>query len=203
MIRKIAILDDEVVFLRGLNEGLAEAGFSVSAFSEPDRLLTAIDAGYDFDVIVVDYKMPKITGIDFLKMIKQKNVTAPVIFISGYGTVPVAVDAMNEGAVHFLEKPIEIQKLATIIEAVTADNVNFKKERGEIERFEKQYKSLPKSQQRVMDLAVEGYTNKEIASRLNLTVRTVDTYRMWIMAKMSVESFAELVRKATIMTISK
>jgi two-component system response regulator FixJ len=203
MMRKVALLDDDVMLLHALNQGIAESGFSVRAFSEPKTLLLAIDSGYDFDVFVIDYKLPEMSGIDLLKAIKQKNAPTPVIFISGYGTIPVAVEAIHEGAVHFLEKPIKIEALVTVIKAATEDHFTVHKEMNELKEFKARYNLLPTSQRRVMDLAIQGYTSKEIALQLNLTTRTVDTYRLWIMEKMDVETFAELVRKATIMALKK
>ena len=196
---RIAVLDDDEAFLDAICEVLSVHGYSVRGFSKADKLFEMIRARTEFEVILVDLKLNGETGLDVFKKLKAFNVRSPVIFISGAADVPSAVEAIQEGAVHFVQKPFEESQLLDLIEKCASYAVENRNEDVEISEFIDRYNKLPQNHRFVMDLAVDGLTNKEIAARLKLSIRTVDTYRMWIMERMAVQSFAELVKKRTLM----
>lgn len=196
---RVAVVDDDEAFLDLICEVLNNNGYSVRGFSSAEKLLELLKAKVDFDVLIIDYRLPNSTGIDLFKKIKSMFIRSPVIFISGAADIPAAVEAMQHGAVHFLEKPFQEEQLFALIDTCAETALSDRREDVEITEFIERYNKLPQSQRRVMDLAVEGLTNKEISARTNLSIRTVDTYRMWVMERMGAESFAELVRKSTLM----
>lgn len=196
---RVAVLDDDEAFLDAICEVLSAQGYSVRGFSRADKLFEMIRARTEFEVILIDLKLAGETGLDVFKKLKLFNVRSPVIFISGAADVPSAVQAIQEGAVHFVEKPFVESELFDLIDKCASYAVEIRNEEVEVSEFIDKYNRLPQNHRHVLDLAVDGLTNKEIAARLNLSIRTVDTYRMWIMERMAVQSFAELVKKRILM----
>jgi RNA polymerase sigma factor (sigma-70 family) len=140
--------------------------------------------------------MPGMSGLEFQEELTARGCTLPIIMITGYADVPMAVRAMKAGAIEFLEKPFGDQViLETIQQAIERDRQT---RRSESERasFRERYGRLTHREREVMHLLVDGMSNKQVATELQLSRKTVETHRANVIAKMRVESIADLIRQA-------
>jgi len=146
--------------------------------------------------LVLDIRMPGMSGLDLMNLLKTKNIVIPTVFISGHGDINVAVNAMRMGASDFVEKPLDVERLLNSVKRClhqAEDNSSIKdtKERA-LARIEK----LTHRERQVMDLLVDGKPNKVIASALNISPRTVELHRSRVMSKLEAKSISDVVRAA-------
>jgi two-component system response regulator FixJ len=146
--------------------------------------------------VVSDVKMPGLSGLDLQRVLAEQQARIPLILITGHGDIAMAVAAVKAGAHDFLEKPFDDHTLLESIESAL-DEARRKKEHEEtLHEFAARVGELSVRQRQVMDLAVKGYSNKEIAQELGISPRTVETYRAWVMEKTGARNLADLVRLA-------
>ena len=146
--------------------------------------------------LILDVRMPEISGLDLQEKLSRAGILLPVIFISGHGTVPISVRAMKAGAVDFLLKPFDEQDL---IDAVYRAIERCRKEiaqRGELQEIDEKIRTLTPKERDVFLLVVAGLPNKNIADKLNTVEKTVKVHRASVMKKMDARSVADLVRMA-------
>ena len=144
--------------------------------------------------IILDLRMPGISGLEALEMIGDRLISEPVIVVTGHGDVPAAVRALKLGAIDFIEKPCNDNLLIQKINhAIDLDHRN-RDERMRRDRLEQAYSTLTRRERDVLRLLVDGCSNKEVARDLELSPKTVERHRANIMRKLDVGSFAELVR---------
>jgi RNA polymerase sigma factor (sigma-70 family) len=144
--------------------------------------------------LILDLRMPGISGLEALELMPENAINEPVIVVTGHGDVPAAVRALKLGAIDFLEKPCNDHLLIEKINrAIDLDSKN-RTERTRFESIEKAYQSLTERERDVLQLLIEGKSNKEVARNLNLSPKTIERHRGNIMRKLNVGSFAELVR---------
>ena len=192
----IALIDDDEAILDSVQLYLGRRGFAVSCFRAAKPLLDALDAGSEFDCVVTDVKMPGMSGLALQRALSQRACLLPVIIITGHGDIDMAVSAIKAGASDFIEKPIDDRRLVTSIgEAVRRSRDKMATER-ELVDLQKRYAELSERQRQVMDLAIQGLSNKEIAARLGISPRTVEHYRESAMERMQASRLAELVYMA-------
>lgn len=144
--------------------------------------------------IVLDIRMPGMDGMELQKKLNEKHSILPIIFVTGHGDVPMAVDAMKEGAVDFIQKPYREEALLEKIEAALAQDREQRKSLDEKQEIIKRIRSLTPREHEIMDRMIAGQANKVIAIELEISQRTVEIHRSRVMHKMGTHSLAHLVR---------
>ena len=192
---KVYVIDDDDAMRDSLDFLLSSANFHVSLFESASNFLDAL-ATIDFGCVVSDVRMPGIDGIELLKRLKAGGSLFPVVIMTGHGDVPLAVEAMKLGAMDFLEKPFEDDRLIGMIEtALKQAEPSIKSEAVTIE-IQSRLASLSPRERQVMDGLVAGLSNKLIAREYDISPRTIEVYRANVMTKMQAASLSELVRLA-------
>ncbi|MDO3722743.1 response regulator FixJ [Marinobacter sp. chi1] len=144
--------------------------------------------------IVLDIRMPGMDGMELQKKLNEKHSILPIIFVTGHGDVPMAVDAMKEGAVDFIQKPYREEALLEKIEAALAQDREQRKSLDEKQEIIRRIKTLTPREHEIMDRMIAGQANKVIAIELEISQRTVEIHRSRVMHKMGTHSLAHLVR---------
>ncbi|WP_166264527.1 response regulator FixJ [Marinobacter caseinilyticus] len=144
--------------------------------------------------IVLDIRMPGMDGMELQKKLNDRHSILPIIFVTGHGDVPMAVDAMKEGAVDFIQKPYREEALLEKIEAALAQDKEQRKTLGEKQEIVRRVKTLTPRESEIMDRMIAGQANKVIAIELEISQRTVEIHRSRVMHKMGTHSLAHLVR---------
>ncbi|WP_018403218.1 response regulator FixJ [Marinobacter gelidimuriae] len=144
--------------------------------------------------IVLDIRMPGMDGMELQKKLSDKHSILPIIFVTGHGDVPMAVDAMKEGAIDFIQKPYREEALLEKIEAALVQDRQQRKTLGEKQEIVRRVKSLTPREHEIMDRMIAGQANKVIAIELEISQRTVEIHRSRVMHKMGTHSLAHLVR---------
>jgi len=193
---RVALAEDDFLLGSALQERLSERGMSVYGFSRAASLLEALGRGLVIDCIVSDIRMPELTGLDLQRELANRNNSTPLILITAYGEVELAVTALKQGAHDFLLKPVWEQRLIASIESAVDENNRRRSGQAEIAELKRRVAELSERQRQVMELAVQGRTNKEIAMLLKISFRTVENYRAWVMERMGADNLADLVRMA-------
>jgi RNA polymerase sigma factor (sigma-70 family) len=189
----IFIVDDDPSVRDSTKLLLESVGFNVKTYvSGQDFLKANVQA--DLGCLILDLRMPGLSGLDLQEKLLSAKTPLPVIFITGHGTVPMSVRAMKAGAVDFLQKPFEEQELLDAINRAIAGQRENKSKNGEADKLQQRLKTLTARENEVFSLLVAGLANKEIAYDLGMSERTVKAHRAQIMEKMKAKSFADLVR---------
>ena len=192
---KVYVIDDDDAMRDSLDFLLGSANFHVTLFESARNFLEALPT-IDFGCVVSDVRMPDIDGIELLKRLKAGGSLFPVVIMTGHGDVPLAVEAMKLGAMDFLEKPFEDDRLIGMIEAALKQaEPGIKSEAVTIE-IQSRIASLSPRERQVMDGLVAGLSNKLIAREYDISPRTIEVYRANVMTKMQAASLSELVRLA-------
>ncbi len=191
----ILIVDDDPSVRESTKLMLESVGFSVKTFASAQDFLKA-KVEEDLCCLVLDVRMPGISGLELQEKLLSAKTSLPVIFITGHGTVPMSVRAMKAGAVDFLQKPFDEQDLLDAIHRAIARQRERKSKKDEADKLQHRLKALTPRENEVFSLLVTGMANKEIAYKLGTSERTVKAHRAQIMEKMNARSFADLVRFA-------
>jgi len=192
----VAVIDDDEAVRDSLFMMLSNHGFGVCSFSSADKFLASLCVDSLPSCVVSDIRMPGMSGIELQAEIKKKWPMVPLVLITGHGDVSMAVNALKAGAHDFVEKPFSPDRLIEGIRSAI-DQSGYKRTKDqEILRLTARINELSDRQRQVMDLAVKGLSNKEIALNLKISPRTVETYRAWVMEKTGARNIADLVRIA-------
>jgi RNA polymerase sigma factor (sigma-70 family) len=192
----IALVDDDAAVLDSLQLYLARHHVTTSCFASAEALLADLDGGMRPECIVSDIRMPGMSGLDLLHRLKERRAAAPLILITAVGELAMAVSAIKEGAFDFIEKPIDEGQLLTSVQTAVQLRRQQASHEAEIEKLRSRFNALSTRQRQVMELAVAGMSNKEIAQRLDISHKTVEIHRAWVMERMDAKNLAELVRIA-------
>ena len=193
----VHVIDDDEALRESLLFLLNAAKFKVRSYESAEAFLDAM--GYaEPGCIITDVRMPGITGLELIRLLKTNHAVFPVIVISGHADVPLAVEAMKLGAVEFLEKPFEEGALISAV--LGALNRHAQDSKRDLERItiEERVASLSQRQRQVLLGLVAGHPNKSIAFDLGISPRTVEIYRANVMTKMQAKSLSDLVRMALV-----
>jgi RNA polymerase sigma factor (sigma-70 family) len=153
--------------------------------------------------LILDIKMPGLSGLDLQEELLKAGLTFPIIFMTGHGTVPMSVRAMKAGAIDFLEKPFEDQALLDLITNAIESDIQEKRINAKKSELKQRFESLTPREKEIFALVVTGKLNKQVASQLGISEKTVKIHRGRVMEKMQAGSLAELVRISGILPISK
>jgi two-component system response regulator FixJ len=193
--RKVYVIDDDEAMRDSLNFLLGAADFDVTLFESAQQFLD-VAATIDFGCVVSDVRMPGIDGIEMLKRLKASRNALPVLIMTGHGDVPLAVEAMKLGALDFLEKPFEDERLIGMVEIALKQAASGARTEAETQDIAARVASLSPRERQVMEGLVAGLSNKMIARDYDISPRTIEVYRANVMTKMQAGSLSELVRLA-------
>ncbi|HUN85262.1 MAG TPA: response regulator [Terracidiphilus sp.] len=192
----VFIVDDDVSVRESLESMVRQAGWNPKTYSTAQEFLDRQKESVP-SCLVLDVSLPGLSGLDLQKQIVDERSAMPIIFITGYGDVPMTVRAMKAGAMEFLTKPFSDEVLLSAIEqALERSRVALIRD-VEIRALQKAYLSLTPREQQVMSLVVSGMLNKQIGAELGISEVTVKAHRGRVMEKMTAASLADLVKMAT------
>lgn len=191
----IFIIDDQQSVRNALGEMLNVFGFSVETFESADVFLSSMDPARP-GCVVSDVRMPGMDGLELVREFARRQITLPIILISGHADVPMAVAAIKAGAEDFIEKPVDDTALVAAINRGLSRLFEEQSQQRSQESLNQQFSRLTPRQVEIFDLVASGFTSQAIAAKLQISARTVESYRAQIMEKMQAESVAVLVRQA-------
>ena len=192
---KVYVIDDDEAMRDSLSFLLDAADFHVTLFESAQHFLDALPNA-EFGCVVSDVRMPGIDGIELLKRLKASRNSFPVLIITGHGDVPLAVEAMKLGALDFLEKPFEDDRLIAMIDVALQQAESGARSEAVVLDIAARVESLSPRERQVMEGLVAGLSNKMIAREYDISPRTIEVYRANVMTKMQANSLSELVRLA-------
>jgi FixJ family two-component response regulator len=197
----VFIIDDDPLYRSSSERLVRSVGFSVQSFESARDFLSSRRPNVP-SCLVLDVRMPGLSGLDLQRELAEAGVHTPIIFVTGHGDIPMSVQAMKAGAVEFLTKPFRDQALLDAIrQAIGRDRVA-RQQYARNADLRRRYESLKPREREVFKCVVSGMLNKQIADELGATERTVKFHRGNIMLKMQAKSLAELVRMAEALGIA-
>ena len=191
----IAIVDDDASVREGLQSLIRSAGWRVETFASAQEFLSRVGAEAP-SCLVLDLQLPGLSGLDLQQQMAQVGLEIPIVFLTGHGNIPASVQAMKAGALEFLTKPIDEQKLLRAIREALERDRRTRQQHAAIRELRERYASLTAREQQVMQEVVSGLLNKQIAAVLSITEFTVKIHRGQVMRKMRADSLPDLVRMA-------
>jgi len=193
----VHVVDDDVAVRQSLSFLLASDGLPVRLYESASAFLETVKdtAG---GCIVTDVRMPGIDGIELLRHLKARGFHLPVIVMTGHADVPMAVEAMKEGAVDFIEKPFDDDMFLAAVRSALKVREEHAERDAQANEFQARLQGLSERERQVLEGLVAGKANKVIAYDLGISPRTVEIYRANVMTKMQAGSLSELVRMALV-----
>ena len=191
----VFVIDDDPSMRAALEDLISSVGLQARLFASPQEFLQGPRSDAP-GCLVLDVRLPGMSGLTFQKELERAGVTLPVIFITGHGDIPMSVRAMKAGAVEFLTKPFHDQEMLDAIHAAIERDRQRRRQALLMAELRERYVTLTERERQIMTLVVVGRANKQIAAELNLSEMTVKVHRGQAMRKMQAESLPELVRMA-------
>ena len=191
----VYVIDDDPSMRGSLEDLISSVGLRVSLFASPREFLVA-ERDDAPACLVLDVRLPGVSGLAFQQELAKAGIALPVIFITGHGDIPMSVRAMKAGAIEFLTKPFHDQDLLDAIHVAIAQHRLARREAAVTDELRTRYAALTEREREVMRLVVSGRANKEIAAELDLSEMTVKVHRGHAMRKMKARSLPQLVRMA-------
>lgn len=196
---KVYVVDDDQDVRDSLCVLIQSIGLPVVPYSSAEAFLEACDPAnggttHRAGCLVLDIRMPGISGLELQEELGRRRITLPIIFITAHGEVPAAVRALQNGAFDFLEKPFSHQKLLERVRKAIEHDLRARNENARLDEVVQRLETLTPRESQVLDLVVEGKPTKIIAEELGISAKTVDAHRANILRKMRARSLADLIR---------
>ena len=189
----VFVVDDDNGVRTSIRVLLKSVGIESKPYSSAQDFLAAYTPNQP-GCLVLDIRMPGMSGMELHEVLNDRAVVLPVIFVTGHGDVPMAVEAMQQGAFDFLQKPFRDQELIDRVQRALMKDKEYRQLLAQKEGIVSRLQSLTTREREVMNLLVKGNANKAMAAALGLSQRTVEIHRAHVMEKMGVRSLAQLVR---------
>lgn len=191
----VFVIDDDDSVRKSLSRLLRSLGFMVETFPSAEQFL-ARESYRGVGCIVLDVRMPGLSGIDLQERLSKADHNPPIVFITGHGTIPTSAKAFKAGAVDFLEKPFEDKDLLEAISRGIEKHRRLRQEHDEMKWLHDRLDKLTSREREVFGLVASGMLNKQVAFDLGITEKTIKVHRARVMEKMGAQSLADLVRFA-------
>jgi FixJ family two-component response regulator len=191
----VFVVDDDAPLRESLADLLRSIGLSVETFPSAQEFLQSKRPDVP-SCLVLDVRLKGLSGLDLQKRLIAGDIEIPIVFITGHGDIPMAVQAMKAGAVEFLRKPFREQDLLDAIQQALERDRDGREQRAEIAKLRKRFDSLTPREREVMTLVVAGLLNKQVAGELGTSEASVKVHRQHVMEKIGADSLAKLVRMA-------
>ncbi|MEJ6811771.1 MAG: response regulator [Oceanospirillaceae bacterium] len=193
MSQSVFIVDDDPAVRDSISLWLSCHGYDTRCFADAKHFLDQVTQTLE-GCIIADIRMPSMDGLELQAHLNKINCQLPLIFITGHGTVPMAVEAIKNGALDYLRKPVdEMQLLQKVKEGFVIDSINNQKRQRSLQH-QSRLNSLTKRELEVLELVVAGTSNKVIASGLSISHRTVEVHRAKVMLKLGAKTLPQLVK---------
>lgn len=189
----VVVVDDDALMRRSMDSLLRSTGLRTALFASAQELLEA-ELGDDVNCIVMDVRMPRMSGLELQTRLREKGDLRPIIFITGHGDVPMTVRAMKGGAIDFLQKPFRDQDILDAIDVAISRDREYRARRESTAALHSRLAKLTPRERQVLDLVTSGLLNKQVAAELGLSEITVKLHRASVMKKMQAKTIAHLAR---------
>jgi FixJ family two-component response regulator len=194
----IHVVDDDQAVRESIEWLIDSVGLNIKTYGSANEFLDNYTED-SLGCLILDVRMPGISGLDLQHILAERGIDMPIVFVTGHGDVPMAVRALKNGAVDFIEKPFNDQVLLDTIQSAVQKHRGRLKQRAELENLQARYDNLTSREQEVMDRVVTGKPNRDVAEDLGISVKTVEVHRAKVMEKMQARSIADLVKMAMMM----
>ena len=194
----IHLVDDDEAVRDALALLICTVGLRVQPWADPERFLAEFDR-HSLGAVVLDMRMPGISGLAVLEQLQAAGVDHPVVMLTGHGTVDLCRRAFKAGAAEFLEKPVDDEQLLEALQQAVRQHVRSRARSQADNAAREQVAQLSEREREVLAFIVRGLTNKEIARMLALSPRTVETHRANLFAKLDCDSLAQLIRRYAVL----
>jgi len=194
----VCIIDDDEAIRDALRLLLFAASIPSHSYPSADEFLQRTSSR-DYDCLLLDIRMPGMDGLELFQLLMRERVSYPVIFITGHGDIPLAVEAIKQGAFDFLTKPFKEGELLKKVRKAIGHCQQQRQQMQHIQQIRGRVQSCTPREQAVMDLMVQGLPNKGIAETLSISPRTVEIHRAHVMEKMEADSLPALVRMVALL----
>jgi two-component system, LuxR family, response regulator FixJ len=191
----VHVIDDDLAMRESIDFLLTAAEYDVQLYDSATAFLAVLPQAA-FGCILSDVRMPGIDGLDLLKRLKAGSSKLPVLIMTGHGDVPLAVEAMKLGAIDFIEKPFDDDRLIALIDSALKQASDGARTEAMVQDIAARIQTLSPRERQVMDGLIAGMSNKVIAREFDISPRTIEVYRANVMTKMQAGSLSELVRMA-------
>jgi len=190
----VILVDDNAGMRKSLGYVLANVDAMVVSFSTPGELLAVYDADRP-GCLVLDLRLPAMSGLELWRKLRDRGGSHPCIIMSGHGTIPEAVEAIQSGAINFLEKPLDQEQFITCVRGALNQDAEQREVHARRKQLQQSLSLLTPRERQVLDLVLDGKLSKQIARELDITTKTVEVHRSNVIKKMGVGSVAQLFKQ--------